>query len=144
MKLDTESKMKFDSSIGTEDRFTIRKWFQRFIDFCNTGDVESLMVFFAPNCEFTGWSRRPMDCEQLIAYFERRNMSDVNYCVRYPELEFRLRGGIYRVTGSFEEYRNGALCMEGSVDIRITQPSRVYQLVGHTFYPRLIVRDDAT
>ena len=142
MKIDTESKMKFDDSIETEDRFAIRKWFQKFIDFQNNNDVEALQVILSPECVFDGWTRRAMDPETYCAYQERRAISDTVFTVRYPELQFRKRGQIFRVSGSFEEYHDGGLIMEGMVDIKIELRNKVFQLVKHKFIPRLIIRTE--
>lgn len=142
MKIDTESKMKFDEATLTEERFALRKWFQKFIDFQNIEDADSVLVFLHPECKFEGWGKHTMKPETLAAFLERRNFSDVQYVVRYPELVFKKRGNAWRVNGSYEEYKNNSLCLEGMIDITVVKQNNVYLILKHKFFPRLIIRTE--
>ena len=142
MSLDTESKMKFDAETLTEERFGLRKWFQRFIDFQNLEDADSVLVFLHPQCKFDGFTKHAMTPETFGAFLERRNLSDVQHIVRYPELFFKKRGTGWRVTGSYEEYVNGSLYLEGLIDIQVVKLNKVYLLLRHKFFPRLIIRTE--
>ncbi|GEM_PF-2203631 len=140
MKLDTESKMKFDSSISTEDRFALRKWFQKFIDFQNEENIEALLVLAASEVVITGFTKHSMDYETWAAFHERRALSEDIYTTRYPEVLFTFAKNRYRVSGSYEEYKNYQLVLEGIIDITIEKINNVFQLCNQTVYPRLIVR----
>jgi hypothetical protein len=57
MQLDLESKMDFDYSVGTEDRFALRRWFADFISAQNKKDLATQLPFFSDQLVVKGFIR---------------------------------------------------------------------------------------
>jgi hypothetical protein len=66
MKISIESKTDFDYSVGTEDRFALRKWLERFAVELGRGTAEGLKEFFAEELTIEGFTEGEDDTGGVV------------------------------------------------------------------------------
>lgn len=141
MKISTESKMDFDYSVGTEDRFALRKWFQGLIDNQNYRDLKSLVEFYSPEMVVEGFTDEPMNFLQFVQFLKQHHETKKMTTVRYPEIKVKFSRYLFHLVGNYEEFIDGVLSYEGPIELKIKRENEQFRVALIKFYPRLRVAD---
>ena len=140
MKLTTESRMDFDRTIGTEDRFALRRWLENYIDKLNNREVD-LASLFADDCTIEGFGKEPLLPEIFSKMmYERNNHS--NHLARYVDMRIKFKGYLYHVQGNYEEYIDGVLVTDGTMEFAITKEDDIFKIVQQKFFPRMMLAQE--
>jgi hypothetical protein len=139
MKISTESKMDFDYSVATEDRFALRKWLEELVDAVNYNDRGVYTERLADNLTVEGFSELPMDRDAYLAYLGGPSGQKATRVIRFPILEIKFKRYLYHLAGTYEEFVDGILSYEGTLEMAIVKQDDMFQLASIKFYPRLRV-----
>lgn len=131
MKIATESKTGFDSSVSTEARFALRKWLEELVQEINNNDVEKYGTRLYSNLVVEGFSQQPMNKEQYLEFLERPHL------IRFPELLAKFQRSRFVLQGSYEQFVDGILSYEGTVEVLVLSNKETFQLATLKFFPRL-------
>lgn len=136
-KVITETKMKFDVSVGTEDRFSVRRWFGKLVELLNSGEVVDQKKFLSATLAVEGFAAHPFKRKQFIEFLhEQQNRQ---WVARYPEIKVSVKGGSFILTGTFESFIGGILASEGNVELKVIKSDGAFLLESQIFYPRFLV-----
>lgn len=134
-----ESKIKFDYSISTEDRFALRNWFNRLGLFLATQHGGSSANFFSPNFLAVGFSGGEFSQKEFLLFLGGLG-GESGAFVRFPEFYFKSKTGQIFGQGTMECYSESMLTLEGTVEIKITKTEKMEFLATNLkFFPRLLV-----
>ncbi len=139
MKLDTESKMNFDSSVTTEDRFALRNWFQGFIDNLNNHNEAEIKSALSDALIVEGFSDIPMQAEEYVLFLKGLIAKQANSVARFPKVSIKFQGYLFAIVGDFEVYIDNVLSYEGGVEITVVKNKQGFFMVRQKFFPRLMV-----
>jgi hypothetical protein len=139
MKLDLESKMHFDYSVGTEDRFALRRWFGQFVEAQNQHDLAAQTAYLSDQLIVKGFTADPLTYAHYLDYLQARLGDGKSWQVRYPEVHVKFKGFLFYISGSFEGYLDGILSYDGSVDLKVAKTDDTFTLVYMEFYPRMMM-----
>ena len=142
MKISTESKMDFDNSVSTEDRFALRKWLDELVEAVNYNDRGVYGDRLAENLTVEGFTEQPMDRESYLQYLNSRATEPAARIIRFPALQIKFKHYLYPLAGTYEEFVNGILSYEGRVNLAIVKKDGGFQLVSLKFDPRLRVSNE--
>jgi hypothetical protein len=141
MKLDLESKMDFDYSVSTEDRFALRNWFNQLVKEINYNDSGAYLPKLAEALHVEGFTDEPMEHDDYVAFLARRAGDGHVRVMSYPELAVSARFNRFSLKGTFEEVVDGVLASEGTIEIVIGKENGEFKLWWQMFYPRLRVQE---
>src|SRR3989344_5111781 len=134
-KLDIESKMEFDRSVGTEDRFNLRKWLEQFIVALNKSNPKIWEEVIPSDFVNTGLTDEPLGLRDFISYM--RNQYELGeYVARYPKLKIKYREDMFMIKGTFESFLDNILTFEGDAELIIEKQEDTFHLIKETLYPR--------
>jgi len=142
MKISTESKMDFDYSVATEDRFALRKWLEELVEAVNYNDRGVYGGRLAENLTVEGFTEQPMGRESYLQYLNGRATEHAARIIRFPALQIKFKDHLYHLAGTYEEFVNGILSYEGRIDLAIVKKEGGFQLVSVKFDPRLRVSNE--
>jgi hypothetical protein len=143
-KISTDSKMDFDRSVSTENRFALRNWLEGLVKAINYNDRNAYRHMLGENLIVEGFSDGPMDHETYFMFLQQRGKQKVIRVVRYPELAIRCKNSHYYISGRYEEFFNGILSYEGNIEMILVKGEEGFKLVSQIFYPRLKVSYEKT
>jgi hypothetical protein len=141
MKLDTESRMDFDRTIGTEERFALRKWLQQGIDAHNTGELPGYFKNFSENLEVKGFTDEQLDLVGYQHFIKKLNRGRKKLLIRYPKIKIIYKHFLFHINGSFEGFVDGILCYEGNIEMDVIKAGEQYTIVRITFFPRMLLKN---
>ena len=138
--LSTECEIKFDYSVGTENRFAVRRWFQALVDTQNKSDLALFVDSCAEDLIAEGFVAGTLTKTELIE-FMRQIHEGKQVLMRYPRLDVGFNRYLYNVEGAMEMYVNGILSMDGTFESRVRRDEETnkFQFVWFKFYPRMTV-----
>jgi hypothetical protein len=137
-KIPTDSRMDFDYSVSTEDRFALRRWFEELVQAINYNDRGVYLEKLAPNLWVKGFTESPLNHQDYSKYLQSRAKQKVARVVRFPDLKIKQRYRHYfTLMGTYEEFINGILSYEGTVTLEIEKQDEQFKLSKFIFYPRL-------
>ena len=138
MKISIESKTDFDYSVGTEDRFALRKWLERLAVELGRGTEESLKEFFAEELSIEGFTEVHLDREGFLALVGKWVAND-HMVLRYPTLTVNYKHYLFSAVGTFEGFIDGIIVLEGTIDLKIAKSEEGnFTIVWQKFYPRML------
>ena len=132
--------MDFDSSVGTEDRFALRKWLERLVEALNYNDRGVYTESLYDNLMVEGFTEQPMGKAAYLEWLADRSAQKV-HVIRFPHLRIRFRQKMYRLVGSLEEFVDGILSYEGSVELLVLKNEGNFQLATLKFFPRMRLKE---
>lgn len=133
-KIDTQSKLDFDRSIGTEDRFAIRGWFERLVARLNQTNPQLWKEGLGEGLIVSGLTPKVMDRKNFLLFLGSQfQLGD--YTVRYPLLKVQFRNGSFRFRGTFESFTNGILTCSGDVTLTVVKQEDGFYLTTHIVDP---------
>jgi hypothetical protein len=137
MKLTTESRMDFDRTVGTEERFALRRWLEKYVEKLNNREGE-LAGLFSEDCVIEGFAHEPLEPELFSKLMYERN-NHTNHLARYVDMHIKFKGYLYHVSGNYEEYIDGVLVTDGTMEFSILKEEEMYKIVQQKFYPRMML-----
>ena len=141
MKLDVESKMDFDYSVNTEDRFALRNWFNQMVKEINYNDPGAYLPKLSQTLHVEGFTDEPMEHDDYVAFLARRAGDGHVRMISYPELTVSARFNRFSLKGTFEEVVDGVLAAEGTIETVVGKEDGEFRLWWQMFYPRLRVQE---
>lgn len=137
MELVTETKLDFDNSVSTEDRFAIRRVIDLFAEAANQGDLELLNTLIDDSTVIEGFSDIPYMKQEFVSVISRWNNGGVKRIMRFPKLKLSYSHYLYHLDGSYEEFIDNILATEGTIELSMIKKESSYSLVKIIFYPRM-------
>lgn len=137
-----ESKISFDYSFSTEERFAFRRFVEQFIFTLNSGHVDELSRFFDDRFEAFGFSlSERFNSEKFVHFLEENRKRKLMTWFRLPVLTAKKKDGIFFLNGSMEVLNEEMLVMEGEVDLEAVYFSEDvgFKFLFFTFSPRMRV-----
>ncbi|MBL8031367.1 MAG: hypothetical protein JNK33_03530 [Candidatus Doudnabacteria bacterium] len=127
--------MYFDRGVATEPRFSLRRWFESFVESINTGNLEFWQSSLDNSLTVVDLTEDELTKQTLITYL----LHPVKR-VAFNELEVEVEDGVYRMKGELETFQEGLMVFEGQFEMHLTQVSSAHFLIlGMTCYPRMRV-----
>lgn len=142
MELVTETKLDFDNSVGTEDRFAIRRMLDLFADSSNRGDSGQLDKLISDSTVIEGFSDIPYVKQQFISVIERWQSSGRKRVMRFPKLKLSYSHYLYHLNGTYEEFADGILSTEGTIELAMIKKETSFQFVRIIFFPRMRLTEE--
>jgi hypothetical protein len=143
MNLDLESKMDFDYSVGTEDRFALRRWFGQFIEAQNKKALSEFEPFLSDQLMVKGFTDNQLSRQQYLDYLQLQLSGNKTLQVRFPNVKVKFKGFLFYISGSFEAYIDGILSFDGSMDIKIMKEDEGFKVVYIELFPRMMLSPKA-
>ncbi len=142
MEIVTETKLDFDSSVGTEDRFVIRRTIDSFAVAANRGEVEKLQAMISDSTVVEGFSDIPYMKQEFISVVSRWQGSGKKRIMRFPKLKLSYSHYLYHLKGTYEEFIDGVLATEGTIELSMIKSDTGFQFVKIVFFPRMRLNDN--
>jgi hypothetical protein len=142
MELITETKLDFDQTVGTEDRFKIRRTVDAFAAAANVGDFEKLDQLISDSTVIEGFSDLPYVKEEFLSIMSRRHNTGKKHLMRFPKLKLSYSRYLYTLKGTYEEFIDNILATEGTIELSIIKQDDKFQLVKIAFYPRMRLSEE--
>ena len=142
MSLVVETKLDFDRSVSTEDRFAIRKVVDTFVRAVNNGDGEVYRAMVSDAAIIEGFTDIPYVKEGFINMLSRKFTEQANRFMRFPQLKLSYSKYLFQLQGTYEEFDGGILGTEGTITINLVKGKDGYQIVRILFYPRMMLHDE--
>jgi len=142
MKLDTESKIDFDRGIATEERFALRRWFDRYVELQNQHNLELFSELLSDALVVDGFTDIHLQKQSYLDFLKPVVFENSNAVVRYPKVTSTFQGYLFHLKGDFEIYLDGILSCEGEVEIEIIKEQDSYLIVRKVFSPRMMLAFD--
>lgn len=142
MNISTESRMEFDYSVATEDRFALRKWLEQLVEAINYNDRGMYTDRLYDNLTVEGFTAQPMGKASYLSWLADRALQHKVHVIRFPTLRIKLKNNLYRLVGTFEEFVDGLLSYEGSIELLVVKTDDNFQLATMKFFPRLRLKED--
>lgn len=137
MELTTETKLDFDQTVGTEDRFAIRRAIDAFAKSANTGDIERLNNFISASTVIEGFSDIPYMKQEFISILSRWQGGARKRVMRFPKLKLSYSHYLYHLTGTYEEFVDNILATEGTIEMAMIKTDGGFEFVKIIFFPRM-------
>lgn len=136
-----ETIFDFDRTVGTEDRFAIR----RFISNCSTlisqankHDIEALI---ADGATVSGITEFPLQKKQAVDLFYKKFFGRRHNFISFPKMKLSFNKFMFHLSGSYEEYEEGILSGYGTIELALIKKDEKYQLVDVKFFPRMLKQE---
>lgn len=127
--------MYFDRDVATEPRFSLRRWFESFVEAINTGNLDFWQSSLDDSLVVADLTEDELSKQTLITYLLHPMKR-----VAFNELEVEVEDGVYRMKGELETFQEGLMVFEGQFEMHITQCTPAHFLIlGMTCYPRMRV-----
>ncbi len=136
-----ETIFDFDRTVGTEDRFAIRKFIGNFSDTVNGGAKADLSLFVDERATAQGFSEFPMQQPQIVEMFYKKFFGRKHNYIVFPKLKLTSNNFLFLLTGLYEEYQEGILSATGNIDVSLVKEDDLYKIVSLKFYPRMRVSE---
>lgn len=142
MSLSIETKLDYDRTVGTEDRFAIRKVVDQFVAAVNQGNREVYEKLISDGITIEGFSDIPQVKQGFTTMLERRFKGNGLRFMRFPILKLSFSRYLYHLEGTYEEFIDGILATEGTIELMLIKNEIGYQLVKIIFYPRMRLSEE--
>lgn len=135
MELAVETKLDFDLTIDTEDRFSIRKVIALFARAANQRETEILDDLISDSTVVEGFSDIPYVKQEFISVITRKTKG--SRVMRFPKLKLSYNRYLYYLRGTYEEFLDNILVTEGTIELVLVKQENRFQFVKIVFYPRM-------
>lgn len=142
MELTTETKLDFDLSVSTEDRFSIRRSLDAFAKAANEGDIAKLDLLIADSTVIEGFSDLPYLKQEFISVVARWATRKQKRVMRFPLLKLSFAHYLYHLTGTYEEFSDNILVTEGTIELAMVKQDDGFKFVKMVFFPRMRLAED--
>jgi len=135
--IDTESVIKFDYSVGAENRFVIRKWLREFVDKQNRNGSAAWESSLTETALIEGFTNDPLDQHGFVLFMKQIHESGKQIELRFPELKIGYNHFLYDVGGTMELYIDSVLSLEGTFESRVSVEDELFRFAWLKLYPRM-------
>ncbi len=142
MELITETKLDFDNTVSTEDRFAIRRAIDMFARAANSGETEVLQRMISDSTVIEGFSDLPYVKQQFISVVTRWQKSKKKHVMRFPKLKLSYGHYLFHLTGTYEEFVDNILATEGTIEMALNKTDSGFEFVKIIFYPRMRLSEE--
>jgi hypothetical protein len=142
MEMITETKLDFDQTVGTEDRFAIRRAVDAFANAANHNSIEVLSDLISESTVIEGFSDLPYMKQEYISVISRWLKSGRERIMRFPKLKLTYSHYLFHLTGTYEEYIDKILVTEGTIEMAMIKNDNGFQFVKIVFFPRMRLSED--
>lgn len=142
MSISVETKLDYDRTVNTEDRFAIRKAIDKFVNAVNKCETEMYQNMISDGAIIEGFSDIPQVKQGFITMLSRKFITPGIYFMRFPTLKLSYNRFMYHLEGTFEEFSEGILATEGTIEIALIKNESGFQIIKIVFYPRMMLRDN--
>lgn len=140
MPMTVETKLDFDRTVDTEDRFVIRRTIAAFANAANSSDVESLEKLISDSTVVEGFSDLPYMKQEFISVISR--WVGKNRVMRFPKLKLTYSHYLYHLAGTYEELLDNILVAEGTIKLSLIKKDEGFQFVKIVFFPRMRLAEE--
>lgn len=137
----TETNLDFDHTVGTEDRFAIRRFIAKITESINQGSREDIDALLDKTATAQGFSEFTLLQPQIVEMFYKKFFGRRHNYVSFPKLKLTSSKYLFSLTGGYEEYQEGILSAAGTIDVSLLKTEDSYKIVSLKFYPRMRVVD---
>jgi hypothetical protein len=137
-----ETKLDFDRSVNTEDRFAIRKVLDKFIYCVNNAQVDIYSAMLSDAAVVEGFSDIVQVKAGFVSMLSRRFLGNGKRTMRLPEVKLSYSRYLFQLKGTYEEISEGILSTEGTIEIFLIKEDQKYKIVRIIFYPRMMLSDE--
>ncbi len=132
-----ETILDFDGTVGTEDRFAIRRFIARFLEIVNNAQVSEMDTVISDSTTALGLSDFPLQKKQIIEMFYKKFFGRRHNYLVLPKLKLSFNKFMFHLSGTYEEYEQGILTGAGTIDLALIKNDDSFQFVDFKFYPRM-------
>lgn len=134
-----ESKIDFDYSVGTEDRFALRNWFEDCIRAQNAANATEILGSLDEALAVEGLSETKISYDDAAGYIKKACQKSVRITLHYPNVRVSFKGVLFVLQGSFEGYYKGLLSYDGTFEARVMKQNESFKIVYVKVYPRFMM-----
>jgi hypothetical protein len=142
MSATAETKLDFDRTVNTEDRFAIRKTLASFIRAVNNGQPESYGPILSDAVIVEGFSDIVQVKQGFLTMLQHRFNGQGRRLMQMPQLKLSYSHYLFHLKGTYEEIDDGLLATEGTIEISVIKEDQNYKIVRIVFYPRMMLTED--
>ncbi len=142
MSISAETKLDYDRTVSTEDRFAIRKALDHFVWAVNRGESDIYRAMISDGAIVEGFSDIPQVKSGFITMLSRRFSGDSKSFMRFPQLKLSSNRFMYHMEGTYEDFVDGILATEGTIEISMIKSGENYQFAKIVFFPRMKLKDE--
>ena len=142
MEMITETKLDFDQTVGTEDRFAIRRAIDAFANAANKNSIEVLENLISDSTVIEGFSDLPYVKQEYISVISRWLSTGRERIMRFPKLKLTYSHYLFHLTGTYEEFVDKILVTEGTIEMALIKNDNGFQFVKIVFFPRMRLAED--
>ncbi len=142
MAVAQETILDFDHTVGTEDRFAIRKFINQLTRIINGGGKRELAVIIDHRATAQGFLEFPIQQQQILEMFYKKFYGRRNNYMALPKLKLTSSNFLFHLNGLYEEYQEGILSAAGTIDLSLIKDEEEYRVVSLIFYPRMRTADN--
>lgn len=134
--------LDFDNSVGTEDRFAIRRFINLFVHTVNHGTRAEVEELLSDSITAEGYGEFTLQKQQLSEMFYKKFYGRRHNYINMPKLKLSSNKSLFYLNGNYEEYQEGILSAAGSLDLLVARQNEKFCLVSLKFYPRMRLSTD--
>lgn len=138
----TETKLDFDRTVNTEDRFAIRKALGGLIEAINNREESQYAQMLSDALVVEGFSDIVQVKAGFLTMLRQKFRTDNDRSVQMPKLKLSYGHYLYHLKGSYEEVLEGILVTEGNIEFSLIKENGNYKVVRIIFFPHMILADD--
>ena len=142
MEMITETKLDFDMTVGTEDRFAIRRAVDAFANAANRNAITVLENLISDSTVIEGFSDLPYVKQEYISVISRWLKSGRERIMRFPKLKLTYSHYLFHLTGTYEEFVDRILVTEGTIEMALVKTDGGFQFVKIVFFPRMRLTEE--
>lgn len=134
-----ETKVDFDYSIGTEDRFALRNWLEAFIAAQNTEDVEQVKQFLSVGLVVEGFTEASLSKETFVNFLVKEKQAGRLKVIQYSDTKVKFKDESFVCVANLQGLGDNILYYEGSIELEVVKAAEGFIADYIKFYPRLKV-----
>lgn len=128
-----EIAFKIKGDVGTEDRFSFRRWFETWIEAVNSGNLDLWQSSLADSVCITDLQEQDLDKNEFIKYLTSGKTE-----LLVPQVTLSFEDGLVNLKGEWEVLQNNMVVFNGLFEMLVRKiEDGTYNIFGITFFPRL-------
>lgn len=134
--------LDFDRTVGTEDRFAIRRFIENFSNIISNAHKSDLDIIIADGAVTAGITEFPLQKSQLIEMLYKKFFGRRHNFFILPKLKLTYSKFLFHLNGSYEEYEQGILIGSGTIEIVLVKNENYFQVFSLKFFPRMLKQEN--
>lgn len=134
--------LDFDRTVGTEDRFAIRRFIENFSNIISNAHKSDLDIIIADGAVTAGITEFPLQKSQLIEMLYKKFFGRRHNFFILPKLKLTYSKFLFHLNGSYEEYEQGILSGSGTIEIVLVKNENYFQVFSLKFFPRMLKQEN--